>query len=136
MRHIYQCQVRWGDMDALGHVNNVRFLEYMQEARVDMFWTSPRSAGEHVMEYDLVVARNEIDYLVPLIWSHEPLTVEVWVSELKNASFEVAYELKRGETVHASAKSVLVAFDLESQRPRRLDEKARTLLEKYFDATI
>lgn len=133
MRHVYHCSVRWGDMDALGHVNNVRFLEYMQEARVDMFWTAPRAAGEQVMEYDLVVARNEIDYLVPLIWSHEPLTIEVWVSELKNASFEVSYALKQGEVLHARAKSVLVAFDLESQRPRRIDDRARALLEKYCD---
>jgi acyl-CoA thioester hydrolase len=120
-------------MDALGHVNNVRFLEYMQEARVDMFWTVPRAAGEQVMEYDLVVARNEIDYLVPLVWSHEPLTIEVWVSNLRNASFEVSYVLKQGEVLHARAKSVLVAFDLETQSPRRVDDRARVLLEKYRD---
>jgi acyl-CoA thioester hydrolase len=123
-------------MDALGHVNNVRFLEYLQEARVDMFWTAPRSAGEHVMEYDLVVARNEIDYLVPLVWSHELLSIEVWVSEMKNASFVVSYELRQGDVLHARAKSVLVLFDLDLQRPRRLDEKARTLLEKYRDPEV
>ena len=36
MRHIYQCPVRWGDIDAFQHVNNVAYLEYLQEARVDI----------------------------------------------------------------------------------------------------
>lgn len=133
MRHVYRCQVRWGDMDALGHVNNVRFLDYLQEARIDMFWTAPQRAGQQVMEFDLVVARNEIDYLVPLIWSHEPLTIEVWVTNIKNASFEVAYEMKRGEIIHARAKSVLVQFDLESQHSRRIGDNEKKLLEQYLD---
>lgn len=133
MRHVYRCQVRWGDMDALGHVNNVRYLDYLQEARIDMFWSAPQRDGGHVMEFDLVVARNEIDYLVPLIWSHEPLTIEVWVTQIKNASFEVAYEMKRGEIVHARAKSVLVQFDLEAQHSRRIGEQEKQLLERYLD---
>lgn len=133
MRHQYQCQVRWGDMDALGHVNNVRFLDYLQEARIDMFWAAPQRENRPVMEFDLIVARNEIDYLVPLVWSHEPITVEVWVTEIKNSSFEVAYELKQGSVTHARAKSVLVQYDLESKSPRRVGEGERALLERYLD---
>ena len=36
MRHIYHCPLRWADLDVLGHVNNVRYVDYLQEARVDM----------------------------------------------------------------------------------------------------
>ena len=35
-RHIYLCPMRWADMDSLGHVNNVTYVDYLQEARVDM----------------------------------------------------------------------------------------------------
>ena len=35
MRHVYHCPVRWADLDLLGHVNNVVYVDYLQEARVD-----------------------------------------------------------------------------------------------------
>lgn len=42
MRHIYSCPLRWSDMDAFGHVNNVVFLRYLEEARIDfMFRLAP-----------------------------------------------------------------------------------------------
>lgn len=41
-RHIYNCPLRWSDMDAFGHVNNVVFLRYLEEARIDfMFRLAP-----------------------------------------------------------------------------------------------
>lgn len=41
-RHIYRCPLRWSDMDAFGHVNNVVFLRYLEEARIDfMFRLAP-----------------------------------------------------------------------------------------------
>ena len=133
MRHTYQCSVRWGDMDALGHVNNVRYLDYLQEARIDMFWTAPQRDGHSLMEFDLIVARNEIDYLAPLVWSHQPISMEVWVTKIGTTSFEVAYELKQGDVIHARAKSVLVQYDLESRTARPVSELERSLLERYFD---
>ena len=36
MRHVFQCPMRWADMDLQGHVNNVIYVDYLQEARVDM----------------------------------------------------------------------------------------------------
>jgi len=36
MRHVYECPMRWADMDMLGHVNNVTYVDYLQEARIDM----------------------------------------------------------------------------------------------------
>ncbi|MFE4477710.1 acyl-CoA thioesterase, partial [Kitasatospora sp. NPDC056789] len=38
MRHIYRCPLRWADMDAYGHVNNVVFLRYLEEARIDFLF--------------------------------------------------------------------------------------------------
>ena len=50
MRHVYECPVRWADLDALGHVNNVVYVDYLQEARVDMF----RSHRVELMGQELV----------------------------------------------------------------------------------
>ena len=47
MRHLYRCPLRWADLDLLGHVNNVTYVDYLQEARVDMFRThAPDSRAE------------------------------------------------------------------------------------------
>ena len=37
VRHTYECPMRWADLDVLGHVNNVVYVDYLQEARVDLF---------------------------------------------------------------------------------------------------
>jgi len=39
VRHVYRCPLRWADLDLLGHVNNVRYVDYLQEARVDLMRT-------------------------------------------------------------------------------------------------
>ncbi len=39
MRHVYRCPTRWADLDLLGHVNNVVYVDYLQEARVDLVRT-------------------------------------------------------------------------------------------------
>ncbi|GAA5012781.1 hypothetical protein GCM10025734_58630 [Kitasatospora paranensis] len=44
-RHIYDCPLRWSDMDAFGHVNNVVFLRYLEEARIDFMFTQAAEAG-------------------------------------------------------------------------------------------
>ncbi|MFD7901658.1 acyl-CoA thioesterase, partial [Kitasatospora sp. NPDC059747] len=44
-RHIYACPLRWSDMDAFGHVNNVVFLRYLEEARIDFMFTQAAAAG-------------------------------------------------------------------------------------------
>lgn len=44
-RHIYACPLRWSDMDAFGHVNNVVFLRYLEEARIDFMFTQATAAG-------------------------------------------------------------------------------------------
>jgi len=41
VRHTSQCPVRWADMDMLRHINNVSYVDYLQEARIDMFTAHP-----------------------------------------------------------------------------------------------
>src|SRR3712207_9526245 len=78
-RHLYRCPLRWADMDALGHVNNVTYVDYLQEARVDVFRLhAPRPGGEELAE-GVVVVRHEVDYLTPLAFRRQPVSIDVWV---------------------------------------------------------
>ena len=125
-------------MDAYGHVNNVVYLRYLEEARIDFMFRvaqeSVRSPGAEVpFRGGCVVARHEIDYLRPLFHRHEPVTVETWVTKLNAASATLAYEIEDAGTVHARATTVIVPYDLKEERPRRMTADERAFLEGYFD---
>lgn len=135
MRHLYRCPLRWGDMDAFQHVNNVAFLEYLQEARVDMFWVHPQRSGLMPLTQAMVVARHEISYLAPLTWREEPVIIESWIRYLRSSSFEIEYLVRDEETKYATARSVLAPYDLEKKRPRRLSADEKATLAPYLEKT-
>jgi acyl-CoA thioester hydrolase len=131
-RHVFLCPLRWADMDSFGHVNNVEYLRYLEQARVDWMFETAREAGVEKFSLGTVVARHEIDYKRPLVYRAEPVRVEIWVTRISNASFECAYEVRDEDVVYAVAKTTLVPYDLAEQRPRRLDRQERFYLERYL----
>ncbi|PJE94635.1 thioesterase [Streptomyces carminius] len=138
-------------MDAFGHVNNVVFLRYLEEARIDFMFRLARQAASGAFTGGSVVARHEISYLRPLTHRHEPVVVELWVTKVGAASVTVAYEVKDGPgdsrdpggsgaadgegagTVYARAATVVVPYDLERERPRRLSDEEKAFLKEYLD---
>ncbi|ANP55120.1 acyl-CoA thioester hydrolase [Streptomyces griseochromogenes] len=128
MRHIYHCPLRWSDMDAYGHVNNAIFLRYLEEARIDFFSLRGKESKQ-----GSVVARHEIDYRRQLAHRPTPVTIELWVTEVKAASFTVSYEVKDADVIYVQASTVVVLFDFETQRPRRVTAEEREFLLKYRD---
>ncbi|MEV0484616.1 thioesterase family protein [Streptomyces sp. NPDC050508] len=130
MRHIYRCPLRWADMDAYGHVNNVVFLRYLEEARIDFLFRPDKE-----FKQGSVVARHEIDYKRQLVHRHAPVDIELWVTEIRAASFTITYEVKDGDQLYVRASTVIVPFDFETQRPRRITAEEREFLEEYRDDT-
>ncbi|MFI9392143.1 acyl-CoA thioesterase [Streptomyces bauhiniae] len=128
MRHIYRCPLRWADMDAYGHVNNVVFLRYLEEARIDFLFRPDKD-----FQQGSVVARHEIDYKRQLVHRHHPVDVELWITEIRAASFTITYEVKDADTVYVRASTVVVPFDFEAQRPRRITPEEREFLQEYRD---
>ena len=136
-RHRYLCSLRWSDMDAFGHVNNTTFFTYLEEARVDLLFVH---AGEAIarerLSSGIVVARHEIDYKAPLVFRPEPVPIDVWVSRLGNSSFELRYEILDDDgPVYAEAATVLVPFDVDAGRPRRVSDEERAALEPFLEAS-
>ncbi|MEU5362956.1 thioesterase family protein [Streptomyces sp. NPDC005925] len=128
MRHIYRCPMRWSDMDVYGHVNNVVFLRYLEEARVNFLFRPDKN-----FKQGSVVARHEIDYKQQLVHRHEPVDVELWVTEIRAASFTLTYEVKDGDQVYVRASTVIVPFDFEHRRPRRITDEEQEFLEEYLE---
>lgn len=127
-------------MDAFGHVNNVVFLRYLEEARIDFMFRLARQAASGAFTGGSVVASHEIAYVRPLKHRPEPVVVEMWVTKIGAASLTVAYEVKdRAEdaedraTVYVRASTVVVPYDLEKERPRRLTDEEKAFLKEYLD---
>ncbi|WP_296602809.1 thioesterase family protein [Nocardioides sp.] len=138
MRHTYRCPLRWADLDLLGHVNNVVYVDYLQEARVDMLRTHGPAAHTGELAEGVVVVRHEASYLAPLAFGFEPVTIESWVTEIRAATFTLAYEIFHeqpdGERrVHARATTVLTPYVFASERPRRLTADERASLEVFLE---
>jgi acyl-CoA thioester hydrolase len=115
-------------MDAYGHVNNVVFLRYLEEARIDFLFRPEKD-----FKQGSVVARHEIDYRRQLVHRHKPVDIELWVTEIRAASFTITYEVKDPEQVYVTASTVIVPFDFQAQRPRRLTAEEREFLAEYQD---
>ncbi|WBB54632.1 thioesterase family protein [Verrucosispora sp. WMMD573] len=138
-RFVYHCTLRWSDLDAYGHVNNARFLTLYEEARVALMFVGARAYGVGSFAEGVVIRRHEVDYLRPVDYALDRATVEtaptvrieLWVEQLRAASFTVGYEMYDGELLISRARSVLVPFDLDRQVPRRLSEPERTFLLGY-----
>ena len=138
-RFVYHCALRWSDLDAYGHINNARFLTLYEEARVAMMFAGGRAWGVGSFADGVVIRRHEVDYLRPVDYAlgrasaeaAPTVRIELWVDQIRNASFSVAYELYDGDTLASTARSVLVPFDLAAQRPRRISPDERAFLLRY-----
>jgi len=129
--------MRFADLDAFQHVNNVVFLRYLQEARVDMLFVHAHAHGAEALADGMVVARHEIDYLAPLHLRDGPVGVETWVRSLRRSSFTLGYEVfdesAEGRTTYVRASTVLVPYDLAAGYPRRVRPSEQAVLEGYLD---
>ncbi|GAB2444843.1 hypothetical protein GCM10027062_26520 [Nocardioides hungaricus] len=138
MRHTYRCPMRWADLDLLGHVSNVVYVDYLQEARVDMLRTHGPAARTGDLAEGVVVVRHEVSYLAPLDFGFEPVTIESWVTEIRAATFTLAYEIFHerdgARHVYARATTVLTPYVFATERPRRLTDVERETLTTFLEA--
>jgi acyl-CoA thioester hydrolase len=130
MPHRYVCHVRFSDVDVYGHVNNVKYFEYYQEARID-FLSSMRPAGEPHLA--TVVARIDVDYRRPILFRPEPYVVETRVTRIGTSSYGLDSEIRDGDTVLSRASAVLVGFDMSTQRSRPLTDSERAVLSAHLE---
>jgi len=125
--------MRWADQDPFQHVNNAAFLTYLEQARVEIFFSDAKDQGVTTLSEGVVVVRHEIDYKRPVIYSARPLIVECWISQLRAASYRVDYRVFDGETLGVTANSLLATYDIRAARPRRITPDERAYLEKFVD---
>lgn len=135
--HLYDCHVRFSDVDVYGHVNNVKYFEYYQEARIAFLQSGPAGQSEESGEMfgtgsgeRQVVARIDVDYKRPILFRPEPYAVETRVTRVGTSSYDLGCRIldRPGGEVYSEAEVRLVAFDLRTQRSRPLTDVERARL--------
>jgi len=105
--------VAWGDMDALGHVNNARYLDYFQEARIDWLASINIQMRE---ETGPILVHVACTFLKPVVY---PATINIKsrAGDVGNSSFVIEHDLFQGEQLMAQGLSKIVWVDYNKIRP-------------------
>ena len=124
-----QVEVPYADIDAMGHLNNVAYLKYLETAR-QKYWLAMQGSTDF-WDVDFVVAHSEIDYRSSVSMG-EVLEIEIHVTRLGASSFDFAYAVRRpnGELV-AEATTTQVSFDWKSRAKKPLSAQRRKQIEEF-----
>ena len=119
-------QVRFSDLDILGHVNNSVYLSYFEIARVAFF--SPLMG----LDWDwqkkgVLIKKNEIEYFSPILLHQEP-EISIYTRSIGTKSFILEYDLYVREKLYTTGSSVLVCYDSINQTTINIPKEMRQVL--------
>lgn len=144
MRLHIPVSMRWGDLDAYNHVNNVHMMRILEEARVRALWAP--EVGEALPTAVLVasagsdtitlIAGHVVEYVAAVEYHRDPLDVQLWISAVGGASADISYEVFSQGQLVVRAESTMVFVDSATQRPRRITDDERAAWEPYFGDPI
>jgi len=142
--------LRWSDFDAYAHVNNAEMFHLLEEARIQAFWRpdAGKPASDTAVldarpgsENIALIARQEIEYLLPIPYMREPVDVELWVGRLGGASLELSYEVYSPVDVsprvlYTKAATTLVMVTAATGKPTRINDEQRSAWQPYLGEPV
>jgi acyl-CoA thioester hydrolase len=137
--HRHEVEVRLSDTDAMGHVNNARYLTYVEIARVAYYERVTGNAlpiGVHGAEEGMILAEIRMTYRSPAFYG-EMLTVETRVERIGRSSFGMAHRITAPESRYGPARlvavadSTLVSYDYREECPIPVPDEWRAAMESF-----
>ncbi len=124
----FKVQVRFSDLDVLGHVNNSVYLTYFESARVHYF--------KHLLGTDwdwtkdsVVLVKNEVEYIRPVLL-HDAPEIEVYTKHIGTKSYTFGYNVRVRGNLHSTGSSTLVAYDVHTQKTTEIKPEMIEALRK------
>jgi len=116
-RFYHPIEVRYGDLDPQGHLNNAKYLTYLEQARIKYLQKLGLWDGSSFLELGIILADVHLTYHAPVHFG-QPVRVGVRVVRLGNKSIHMEYRLEDAETGEklASASTVSVAYDYRARQ--------------------
>ncbi|WP_338848049.1 thioesterase family protein [Massilia sp. W12] len=139
--HVHTCtiEIRWGDMDAMGHVNNTVYFRYMEHARVE--WLQQIEAAPNPEGEGPVIINAQCNFLRQLTYPGK-IEVRTLVGPPGSSSFEARYEIRLLDAqgmpgmLHAEGSSKIVWVNFTKGKSCPLPERIRALLPAAGHATV
>ena len=118
--HTSRQSMRWGDMDALGHVNNTVYFRYMEQARIE--WLSAVLPGQAVFGgTGPVIVNASCTFIEPMVYPGE-FDVLLYLSELGRSSVGSSYDIVMDGRIYAEGAAKIVWIDYAAGRSTPLPE--------------
>jgi acyl-CoA thioester hydrolase len=131
MSYVHTERVRFGDLDAMRHLNNVVFLRYFETARIAYLREIvPGHDPAHPEQdaFGLIFAECHINYRSPVLFDEE-VAIRCSIGNVKRSSFRVEFEMRVGSRLAAEGYGVLVGFDYSEQTAAQLPDELRETLD-------
>ena len=137
--HRHDVEVRLADTDAMGHVNNARYLTYVEIARVAYYERVTGDAlpiGVHGAEEGMILAEIRMTYRSPAFYG-ETVTIETRVERIGRSSFGMVHRITAPQSRYGPARliavadSVLVSYDYQKEAPIPVPDAWRSAMEAY-----
>jgi acyl-CoA thioester hydrolase len=125
-------EVRYGDLDPQGHLNNARYLTYMEQARIQYIKHLGLLKGDSFMDMGVILADIHITFRAPVQFG-QAVRVGVRVARLGNKSMDMLHDIEdagSGEVL-ASGTAVLVAYDYHNSRSIPIAEEWRRIISDF-----
>lgn len=126
--HPAKIQVRYVDLDVLGHVNNSVYFSYFEMARVQYFGQVLGKDWDWETN-GVILVKNWAEYIKPVFLADQP-EITIYVDKIGSKSFDLSYELKVNNVLCTTGGSTMVAFDAKSNKTIEIPEEMRKFLEQ------
>ena len=131
MGYVHRERVRFGDLDAMRHLNNVVFLRYFETARIaylrDLI-PGHSPARPESEPFGLIFAECHINYRSPVYFDEE-VAIECSIGEVRRSAFQVMFEMRVDDRLAAEGYGWLVGFDYAQDKAAPLPERLRKVLQ-------
>jgi acyl-CoA thioester hydrolase len=124
--HVEKMRMRWGEGDALGHMNNTVYFRYLEQARISWF----DSLGIDYSVEGPVLGSISCRFRIPVVYPAD-LAVSIHASNARNSSFTLASAITdhSDNRIYATAEAVMVWIDLAQGKSRPLPDWLRNLIQ-------
>ncbi len=126
--HSLRLQVRWGDMDALGHVNNAEYLRYFEQSRI--VWLEGIGYALASEGTGPILAKVSVTYLKPVVYPTE-LEIRLYAGPVGNTSFTLVSEIVNGRDAaerFTEGEFVTVWVDYAASKSVPIPDRLRAIL--------
>lgn len=133
--HELQVTVRFGETDALGHINNTSYFIYLEEARVRFFEKVGYSMDPK--GWNFILASTKCDFINQGYFNQD-LTIKSYVSKIGTKSFQIEHEICCTNTDHLIARgnAIIVYFNFEKQQSEPLPDNLKESLQSFLIPSI